>query len=107
MCIRDRAWVVNLTFGHLAEDGRTFLVSGLMSEFEFCDAYEKASGLPIKPATLKYYEIFNTYKAIAICLGTGYRTARNGKTHQDVLVAWLCGISYLLLENLRTQLEEV
>jgi len=103
----DLSWTTQSVFGHMAEDGKTFLVAGLMPIDEFCAAYEKASGLPIKPATLKYYEIFNTYKAIAICLGTGYRTARNGKTHQDVLVAWLCGISYLLLDNLRTQLEEV
>jgi aminoglycoside phosphotransferase (APT) family kinase protein len=101
------SWTTQQVFGHRAEDGKTFLVAGLSPAKEFYAAYEKASGLKIIPATMKYYDIFNSYKAIAITLATGYRTTRNGKTHQDVLVAWLSGISYMLLDMLRTQLEEV
>ena len=103
----DIAWTTALTFGCMAEDGKTFLVGGFMPKEEFYAAYEKASGLTIDRKKLKFYEIFNTYKSANICLGTGSRVARNGKTHQDILVAWLSGISYMVMNELRTQLEEV
>ncbi|PKO89843.1 MAG: phosphotransferase family protein [Betaproteobacteria bacterium HGW-Betaproteobacteria-12] len=103
----DLCWATKEAFGHLAEDGKTFLVGGLMPREEFFAAYEKSSGLSVCSATLRYYELFNNYKCVAICLATGCRATRNGKTHQDVLVAWLSGISYTLLDELRRQLEEV
>jgi aminoglycoside phosphotransferase (APT) family kinase protein len=103
----DLAWVTKVPFGHMAEDGKTFLVGGFMPMAEFCAVYEKASGLIVNKKTLAYYDVFNSYKSIAIVLATGYRATRNGKTHQDVLVAWLSGIGYMLLEDLRTQLEVV
>lgn len=103
----DLCWASKEAFGHLAEDGQTFLVGGLMSREAFFAAYEKASGLAVCPATLRYYDLFNNYKAVTISLATGCRAPRNGKTHQDVLVAWLAGISYTLMEELRQQLEEV
>lgn len=78
-----------------------------MPKEEFFAAYEKASGLPINPKTMKFYEILNTHKIAVNCLGTGTRVALNGKTHQDILVAWLSGISYLVMDQLRKQLEEV
>lgn len=103
----DMAWTTSLTFGTMAEDGKTFLVGGFMPKDEFYAAYEKASGLTVDPKRLKFYDVFNTYKSANICLGTGSRVARSGKTHQDVLVAWLSGISYMVMNELRTQLEEV
>lgn len=103
----DLAWSTKALFGHPAEDGTTFLVGGFTPTAEFFATYEKASGLPVNPKTLKFYDLFSGYKSVAICLATGVRATRNGKTHQDVLVAWLAGISYSLLEELRTQLEEV
>lgn len=103
----DIAWTTSLTFGCMAEDAKTFLVGGFMPKEEFYAAYEKASGLAIDRKKLKFYEIFNTYKSANICLGTGNRVARGGKTHQDILVAWLSGISYMVMNELRTQLEEV
>ena len=103
----DLAWTTKTVFGHKAEDGETFLVGGLAPLDEFIAEYEKASGLTVNRKTLQYYDIFNSFKSITICLATGSRAARNGKTHQDVLVAWLAGISYGLLDELRTQLEEV
>jgi aminoglycoside phosphotransferase (APT) family kinase protein len=74
---------------------------------EFFETYEKASGLTVDPKKLRFYEILNTYKAAGIVLATGYRIAKNGKTHQDVLVAWLLGIGYKVMDELRTTLEEV
>jgi len=103
----DLAWAIAPPFGHLAEDGKTLLVAGLMPKAELCRAYESASGLPVNPRTLAFYEIFTSYKAITITSATGYRASRGGKTHQDVLLAWLCGISPMLLDNLRVQLKEV
>jgi aminoglycoside phosphotransferase (APT) family kinase protein len=103
----DLSWCAKRPFGHLAEDGKTFLVGGFLSMADFVARYEKASGLKVDPLRMRYYDIFNNYKAVAIVLSTGYRAPRNGKTHQDVLVAWITGIAYSLLEELRTQMAEV
>ena len=59
------------------------------------------------PSACSTTTFFSNYKAVAIVLATGYRAPRNGKTHQDVLVSWITGISYSLLDELRTQMEEV
>jgi aminoglycoside phosphotransferase (APT) family kinase protein len=103
----DLAWATKEIFGHADEDGKTFLVGGFTARDEFFAAYEQASGLSVDRATLQYYDLFSNYKSVAICLATGYRATRNGKTHQDVLVAWLAGLGYTLLEQLRVQLQEV
>jgi aminoglycoside phosphotransferase (APT) family kinase protein len=103
----DLAWATNRLLGHMAEDHKTFLAGGFLPREEFFAAYEKASGMAVIPKTLKFYDIFGSYKIVVICLATGYRAPRNGKTHQDVLVAWLAGISYSLLEDLRIKLEAV
>ncbi|MGQ0699682.1 MAG: phosphotransferase family protein [Panacagrimonas sp.] len=103
----DLSWATKSIFGHMAEDGKTFLVGGFTPTEEFFSTYEKISGLSVDRKTLRYYDVLNNYKGVAITLATGYRAPRNGKTHQDVLVAWLAGISYALLEELRIQLEEV
>lgn len=103
----DLAWIVNPTFGHLAEDGKTFLVGGLMPEAEFCAAYEQASGLGVDQKVLTYYKIKNAYQLATLAVGTTYRVSRNGKTHQDILVAWIMGSAYPILDDLRLQLEGV
>ncbi|MEZ5689268.1 MAG: phosphotransferase family protein [Caenibius sp.] len=103
----DVSWSMNPVFGQYADDGKTLLIGGLMPREEFLAEYERISGLPIDQNRLDFYAIFNNYKAIAIVLATGTCIARNGKTHQDVLTAWLAGISYLLLDDLRVQLEGV
>lgn len=103
----DLSWSMKSIFGHLDEDQHTFLVGGFMPRKDFISRYEQASGLPINPETLKFYDVLNLYKCIAISLGTGSRVAFNGKTHQDVLVGWIAGVGYPLLEDLRIQLREV
>jgi aminoglycoside phosphotransferase (APT) family kinase protein len=103
----DIAWTTAQPFGFIGEDGKTFLVGGFMPKEAFFEAYEKASGLSINLKTMKFYEIFNVYKSANICLATGSRVARNGKTHQDILVAWLSGISYMNMNELRMHLEDV
>jgi aminoglycoside phosphotransferase (APT) family kinase protein len=101
----DLAWAIKGLLGGIAEDGKTFLVGGLIPREEFFARYEQASGLPVIASVLDFYDIFGTLKIVAICLASGYRAARNGKTHHDVLVAWLTGISYSLLEDLRAKLD--
>ena len=103
----DLAWATKAIFGHPDESGQTFLVGGLLPRDQFFADYQAASGLAVNADTLRYYDLFSNVKSVVICLATGTRVPRNGKSHQDIVVAWLAGISYLLLEELRTQLQEV
>lgn len=103
---QDLAWTTNRAFNSLSEDGKTVLVCGLMPEAEFLDAYQTASGLEINPRTMHWYKVYNGYTLAIIMLASGYRAARNGKTHQDVLVTWLIGIGYMILDELRMLIEE-
>ncbi len=101
----DLAWAMSPTFGYPSEDDGAFLYGGFLTREEFIARYEQTSGLQINPDTLRYYDIFGAYKVVVICLATGHRAPRNGKTHQDVLVSWLIGVSYSFLDNLRVKLE--
>lgn len=103
---QDLAWTTSRAFGNLAEDGKTFLVSGLMPEDEFFDAYRKASGFKVNPRTVHWYKIYNAYSLAVMTLATGYRAARNGKTHQDVLVTWVIGVGYSFLDEIRELIEK-
>ncbi|MNR47481.1 hypothetical protein D3C85_1665840 [compost metagenome] len=77
-----------------------------MPEADFIDAYERASGLKVNPRTVHWYKVYNDYMMVTLVMGTGYRIARGGKTHQDVLVTWLMGIGYMLLDEMCTLIEE-
>lgn len=103
---QDIAWTTSRAFSSLAEDGKTLLVCGLMPETEFYERYEKASGLTINPKTVHWYKVYNAYSISVLILATGYRIARNGKTHQDILVAWLMGIGYMIVDEMRKLIEE-
>lgn len=103
---QDIAWTTSRAFGHLAEDGKTFLTCGLMPEREFIDAYQKASGLGIDPKAVHWYKVYNDYMMGTLLYATSYRIAHGGKTHQDVLITWLMGIGGMLLEEMRTLIEE-
>ena len=103
---QDLAWTTSRAFGHLADDGKTFLTCGLMPEAEFLAGYERASGLSVNPRTVHWYKVYNDYMMATLTLATGYRVARGGKTHQDVLVTWLIGIGSMLLDEMRSLIEE-
>jgi aminoglycoside phosphotransferase (APT) family kinase protein len=103
---QDLAWSTSHAFSVLAEDGKTLLVSGLMPETQFLEEYEKASGLKVDRKALHYYQVFNAYSMIGMTLGTSYRVARNGKSHQDILLAWLLGVGYMLLDEMRGLIEK-
>ena len=104
---RDLAWATAYPFGHLAEDGTTFLVSGLMPIDDFCESYEKLSGLTIDPKRMQFFKIFNCYQLMLSTLGTGHRVVRQGKSHQDIVLSWAGAAGYSFAEPLRLALEEV
>jgi aminoglycoside phosphotransferase (APT) family kinase protein len=104
---QDLAWSMLNPFRHMAEDGRTELISGFLPAAQYLDEYERLSGLTVDRKRLDYYRVLCSYSSVVICRGTGYRVARGGKTHQDVVVAWLAMISYSVLDQLRTTLTEV
>lgn len=103
---QDIAWTTTKAFASLAEDGTTLLTCGLMPEADFIAAYEQASGLKVNPRTVHWYKVYNDYMMVTLVMATGYRIARGGKTHQDVLVTWLMGIGYMLLDEMCTLIEE-
>ena len=104
---RDLAWSTARVIGHMAEDGKTYLICGLMPIEEFHDRYQEASGLKIDPTKLHFYEVLNRYQQVTTVLGTAFRVVRLGKSHQNIVVARLQTAAYLLAEDLRSALEEV
>lgn len=104
---QDLAWLSGQHFGHLAEDGKTFLACGLLPVDELLERYEQASGLAVDPARLRYFRVYNDFASTVHMLGTACRVAQQGSTHQDVLVAWLAMIGPGIAAGLRTTLEDV
>lgn len=103
----DLAWTLKPSWGHLAEDGPTFLANGLMPENQFLDSYQAASGLSVDRRKLAFYRVFNAYKNVVIVLASSYRVPRGGKGHQDVMLAWLVGLGTIMLDDLRGLLQDL
>ncbi len=104
---QDIAWATAPYFGNVAEDGHTFLVSGLIEPEKFHEIYEARSMLSISPDRLQYFRIFNDFMATVHMLGSAWRVSNGGKTHQDVTVSWLSMIGHGILAQLSARLEEV
>lgn len=104
---QDLSWLSADHFGHFAEDGRTFLACGLLPREELFERYEQASGLAVDPARLRYFRVYNDFASCVHMLATACRVAMHGKSHQDVLVAWLATIGHVISGALRKTLEEV
>ncbi|WP_213956829.1 phosphotransferase family protein [Variovorax sp. dw_954] len=102
---RDLAWTTAEQYGHWSEDGKTFLASGIAPIDELLERYEEASGLRVDPVRLRYYRIFNCYQIVVTALASSYRVVRLGKTHQDVLIAWIEAAAFGAMEELRRELE--
>jgi aminoglycoside phosphotransferase (APT) family kinase protein len=102
---RDLAWTTAEQYGHWSEDGKTFLASGIAPVDELLERYEEASGLRVDPERLRYYRIFNCYQIVVTALGSSYRVAHLGKTHQDVLIAWIEAAAFGAMEELRREME--
>jgi aminoglycoside phosphotransferase (APT) family kinase protein len=102
---RDLAWTTAENYGHWSEDGKTFLASGIASPDELLERYELASGLGVDAKRLNYYRVFNCYQIAVTALGSSYRVVHLGKTHQDVLIAWIEAAAFGALEELRREME--
>lgn len=103
---RDLAWTSTSTFGNHAEDGTTFLVSGLIPYADFFKMYEDRSGLAVDLEKLRFYRVLNSLQLMVSALATAYRLVRLGKTHQDVLLAWVEGAGHAQAEELRRAMQE-
>ena len=104
---QDLTWATSLAYSHMAEDGKTLLVNGMLPIDEFYAAYERATGLSVDPQRIKYFRVYNAWVATIVCMATAYRAAKGGKSHQDIVLTWLNGIGGLLMEQLRQNLMEV
>jgi aminoglycoside phosphotransferase (APT) family kinase protein len=104
---QDLAWTSSRSYGQWDETGKQFLVGGLIAEDEFFDRYHAASGVAVNKRTLDYYRVLTGYIQGVLSLGSAYRVARNGKTHQDVLQTLLLSVGPSMLDDLRSILEEV
>lgn len=102
---RDLAWITLPQFGNYDADG-TFLVSGLVPLDEFYRQYTEVSGLSVDEKRLRYYRVLNSYQLVVSSLGSAYRVVRLGRSHQDVLLAWLEGVVYLIADEIRIALLE-
>lgn len=103
---RDLAWTTQLTMGHYSEDRKTYYVCGLIPLDEFYEQYEKASGLSVDPERLAFYQILNCYQILGSVMATGYRVARLGKSHQDVLLTRVKGMAPSVCLDLARLLKE-
>lgn len=103
----DLAYCTHPLFGGVAEDGKTFLASGVMPPEELYAAYERESGLQVDPERVRWFAMLATYSALMRTLATSYRVARLGRSHQDILLTRLEGVAPLLTQQLISQLEEV
>jgi len=104
---RDLAWMTQREKGHLAEDGTTYLVCGLIPLESFYDRYQRASGLTVDPRRLDWYRVLNCFQVITTTMATMARVAKLGKSHQDILLARLRAIAPVGAHELAQLLEEV
>lgn len=103
---QDLTWATSLAYSHMAEDGKTLLVNGMLPIDAFYAAYERATGLSVDPRRITYFRVYNAWVSTIVCMATAYRAARGGKSHQDVVLTWLNGIGGMLKEQLRQTLLE-
>jgi len=102
----DLALVTLGALGNYAEDGKTFLISGMLPETEFYESYEQASNIKVSQKAITYYRVYSAWRSAINCIGTGFRAAHNSKTHQDIVLSWIMALGYALLEDLRIILEK-
>ena len=103
---RDLAWTTQGTFGHWSEDGSVYYVCGLIPEHEFFDRYEEATGLSVDEDLLAFWRILNGYQILVVLAGSAYRVARLGKSHQDILLARMKGMTAAVADEMHALLRE-
>ncbi|MGE0487091.1 MAG: phosphotransferase family protein [Gammaproteobacteria bacterium] len=87
-CHEDLGWCVQRLFSTPGPDGEP-LVCGLLPRDEFIARYAAASGRKVDPATVRYYEILGAWKCVIINNATACCAAREGQSHQDLMLTWL------------------
>lgn len=104
---QDLTYVALPIFQHYAEDDKTILVSGMMSEPALFAEYERVSNLKIDPIRIQYFSVFNRYLTSVLLLASSARAAACAATHQDVLLNHVAGMGYLALSELRDYFRSV
>lgn len=103
---RDLAWITLPQWGRPDPDTGELLVSGLLPLSEFERRYEESSGLAIDRERLRFYRVLNSFQLVVSTLGTAYRVARLGRSHQDVLLTSIEGIAHSFAHEMRTAVLE-
>jgi aminoglycoside phosphotransferase (APT) family kinase protein len=75
----DLGWTLARIYAAKDDDG-TELTCGLLPRDELLRRYAEASGLPVDPERLFFYEVFNELKIAVIALGSGPRNALDGRS---------------------------
>ena len=97
---QDLTYATMPIFRHYAEDGRTVLVSGMVTEEQLFEQYDRASVIGVDPARIRYFGIFNRYLITVLLLACSARAAQTASTHQDVLLNHVSGMGYIALNDL-------
>ena len=101
----DLAWMLQDAMA--TRDDGVHLIGGLFERQAFLDQYQQASGNVVMPGSLLFYEVFSSYKCIAIVLATSERAAHDEHNHQDVLLSWLSGIGHIFESSLAALLKRL
>lgn len=97
---QDLTYAALPLFQHGSEDGTEVLASGMMPPEALFDAYAAASGLPVDPARIAYYGVYNRYLVCVLLLAAAARAAQSRGTHQDVLLNHVSAMGYSTLSEL-------
>lgn len=84
----DLGWCAQRLFTTPGPNGEP-LVCGLLPRAVFLERYAAASGRTVDPATVRYYEILGAWKCVIINNATACCAAREGQSHQDLVLTWL------------------
>lgn len=84
----DLGWCVQRLFSTPVDGGES-LVCGLLTRDDFLANYEAASGRTVDREVVRYYEILSAWKCIIINNATACCAAREGQSHQDLVLTWL------------------
>ena len=82
------------------------LASSLLPYEELFERYTDATGRPVNPKTLHFYQVLCLYKCSVICLGSGLRSAYEAHNHQGALMSWLTPAGYVFVNELIDVLEQ-
>ena len=100
----DLAYFFSPLFSEIDENG-VELMGGLYPRDEFIRLYEALSGLPVDPVRLLYYDVFSLWRGTVNALATAARIMMGEKTHQDIRVGWMIGVTPLTLAALHRALK--